>query len=66
MENENYNVALYYTFCDYLFLSEDVNKEIEMYKNIILNDEFVSYFLGVLDTINDVGGYPEAAINNIK
>ena len=66
MENENYNVVLYYTFCDYLFLSEDVNKEIEMYKNIILNDEFVSYFLGVLDTINDVGGYPEAAINNIK
>ena len=66
MENENYNVVLYYTFCDYLFLSEDVNKEIEMYKNIILNDEFVSYFLGVLDTINDVGGYPESAINNIK
>ena len=39
MKNSSYNLALYYTFCDYLILSNDIEKEIEMYKNIILNDE---------------------------
>ena len=66
MKNDNYDLALYYTFCDYLILSKDIEKEIEMYKNIILSDKFLPYFLGVVDVIYDTGGYPTISVNNIK